>query len=68
MGGKKKSSLQAALLNQQSRLKHKAQIARAAKSNEKTKVAKKQTVKKAVTIPFAPTDKILLIEIGRAHV
>ena len=65
MGGKKKSSLQTALLNQQSRLKQKAQIARAAKSGEKTKAAKKQTGKKrAVTIPFAPTDKILLIGEG----
>ena len=64
MGGKKKSSLQAALLNQQSRLKQKAQIAQAAKSSEKTKATKKQTGKKAVTIPFAPTDKILLIGEG----
>ena len=64
MGGKKKSSLQTALLNQQSRLKQKAQIAQAAKLNEKTKVAKKQHGKKTVTIPFAPTDKILLIGEG----
>jgi len=65
MGGKKKSSLQTALLNQQSRLKQKAQIAQATKSNEKTKAAKKQTGKtRAVTIPFAPTDKILLIGEG----
>jgi 25S rRNA (uracil2634-N3)-methyltransferase len=64
MAGKKKSSLQTALLNQQSRLKQKAQIAQAAKSNEKTKAVKKQTGKKVVTIPFAPTDKILLIGEG----
>ena len=65
MGGKKKSSLQTALLNQQSRLKQKAQIAQAAKSNEKAKAAKKQTGKKrTTTIPFAPTDKILLIGEG----
>ena len=64
MAGKKKSSLQTALLNQQSRLKQKAQIAQAAKSSEKTKPAKKQTGKKAVTIPFTPTDKILLIGEG----
>lgn len=64
MGGKKKSSLQMALLNQQSRLKQKAQIAQAAKSNEKAKAAKKQTGKKVATIPFAPTDKILLIGEG----
>ena len=64
MAGKKKSSLQTALLNQQSRLKQKAQIAQAAKSNEKTRVAKKQTGKKAVTIPFTPTEKILLIGEG----
>ncbi|KAF9654147.1 hypothetical protein BDM02DRAFT_3133670 [Thelephora ganbajun] len=64
MAGKKKSSLQTALLNQQSRLKQKAQIVQAAKSNEKTKAAKKQTGKKAVTIPFVPTDKILLIGEG----
>jgi len=65
MGGKKKSSLQAALLNQQSRLKQKAQIAQATKSNGKTKASKKQAgKKKAVTIPFAPTDKILLIGEG----
>ena len=64
MAGKKRSSLQTALLNQQSRLKQKAQIAQAAKSSEKTKAAKKQTGKKAVTIPFAPTDKILLIGEG----
>jgi len=65
MAGKKKSSLQTALLNQQSRLKQKAQIAQAAKSNEKTKAAKKQTGKTlAVTIPFTPTDKILLIGEG----
>lgn len=64
MRGKKKSSLQTALLNQQSRLKQKAQIAQAVKSNEKTKAAKKQAGKRAVTIPFAPTDKILLIGEG----
>ena len=64
MAGKKKSSLQTALLNQQSRLKQKAQISQAAKSAEKTKAAKKQSGKKAVTIPFAPTDKILLIGEG----
>ena len=65
MAGKKKSSLQTALLNQQSRLKQKAQIAQAAKSSEKTKAAKKQTGKAlAVTIPFTPTDKILLIGEG----
>lgn len=64
MRGKKKSSLQTALLNQQSRLKQKAQIAQAAKSKERVKSAKKQTGKKAVTIPFAPTDKILLIGEG----
>ena len=64
MAGKKKSSLQTALLNQQSRLKQKAQIAQAVKANERNKAAKKQTGKKAVTIPFAPTDKILLIGEG----
>jgi len=66
MAGKKKSSLQTALLNQQSRLKQKAHIAQAAKSNENSKAAKKQTGKKAVTvtIPFTPTDKILLIGEG----
>ena len=65
MAGKKKSSLQTALLNQQSRLKQKALIAQAAKSNEKTKAAKKQTGKTlATTIPFTPTDKILLIGEG----
>ena len=64
MAGKKKSSLQAALLNQQSRLKQKAQITQAAKSNERAKAAKKQARKQAVTIPFAPTDNILLIGEG----
>jgi 25S rRNA (uracil2634-N3)-methyltransferase len=64
MAGKKKSSLQAALLNQQSRLKQKAQISQAAKSSERAKAAKKQPRKKATTIPFAPTDKILLIGEG----
>jgi len=64
MAGKKKSSLQTALLKQQSRLKQKSQIAQAAKSSEKAKAAKKQTVKKAVTIPFSPTDRILLIGEG----
>ena len=64
MGSKKKSSLQTALLNQQSRLKQKAQIAQATKSNEKAKAAKKQAGKKAATIPFDPTDKILLIGEG----
>ena len=64
MAGKKKSSLQTALLNQQSRLKQKAQIAQAAKFSEKAKAAKKQPKKKATTIPFAPTDKILLIGEG----
>ena len=65
MKGKKKSSLQTALLNQQSRLKHKAQIAQAAKLNEKTRAVKKQAAgRKAVTIPFAPTDRILLIGEG----
>ena len=65
MGGKKKSSLQTALLNQQSRLKQKAQIAQAAKSNERARAVKKQSGKKRpVTIPFAPTDKILLIGEG----
>lgn len=64
MAGKKKSSLQTALLNQQSRLKQKAHISQAVKSSEKTKATKKQTEKKAVTIPFAPTDKILLIGEG----
>ena len=64
MGSKKKSSLQTALLNQQSRLKQKAQISQAAKSHEKAKTAKKQAGKKAVTIPFDPTDKILLIGEG----
>ena len=64
MAGKKKSSLQTALLNQQSRLKQKAQIAQAAKSSETAKTTKKQTGKKAVTIPFVPTDKILLIGEG----
>jgi len=65
MAGKKKSSLQTALLNQQSRLKQKVQIARAAKSNEKAKAVKKQTGKTlTATIPFTPTDKILLIGEG----
>ena len=64
MAGKKKSSLQTALLNQQSRLKQKAQIAQAAKTNEKVKATKKQTGKRAATIPFVPTDKILLIGEG----
>lgn len=64
MAGKKKKSLQTALLNQQSRLKQKAQIAQAAKTNEKAKAAKKQTGKKSATIPFAPTDKILLVGEG----
>ena len=64
MAGKKKSSLQTALLNQQSRLKQKAQIAQAAKTNEKAEATKKQTGKKAATIPFSPTDKILLIGEG----
>jgi 25S rRNA (uracil2634-N3)-methyltransferase len=66
MRGKKKSSLQTALVNQQSRLKKKAQIALAAKSNEKTRAAKKQGGRKikAATIPFVPTDKILLIGEG----
>jgi 25S rRNA (uracil2634-N3)-methyltransferase len=64
MGGKKKSSLQTALLNQQSRLKQKALIVQAAKSSEKTRAPKKGNGKKAVTIPFAPTDKILLIGEG----
>ncbi|KAF9786718.1 hypothetical protein BJ322DRAFT_1099198 [Thelephora terrestris] len=64
MAGKKKSSLQTALLNQQSRLKQKAQIAQAAKTNEKIKAAKKQAGRKTVTIPFDPTDKILLIGEG----
>ena len=32
--------------------------------NEKAKTAKKQAGKKAATIPFAPTDKILLIGEG----
>ena len=64
MAGKKKSSLRTALLNQQSRLKQKAQIAQAAKSSEKTKAVKKQMGKKAVTVPFTPTDKILLIGEG----
>lgn len=64
MGGKKKSSLHTALLNQQSRLKQKAEIAQAAKSSEKARAVKKQAGKKAVTIPFAPTDKILLIGEG----
>ena len=64
MGGKKKSSLQTALLNQQSRLKQKAQIAQASRSNEKIKSVKKQGEKKTVTIPFSPTDKILLIGEG----
>ena len=64
MVGKKKKSLQKALLSQKSRLKQKAQVAQAIKSNEKTKAAKKQTQKEAVTIPFAPTDTILLIGEG----
>ena len=64
MAGKKKSSLQSALLNQQSRLKQNARIAQASKSNEKAKAVRKQTGKKGVTIPFSPTDKILLIGEG----
>lgn len=66
MRGKKKSSLQTALVNQQSRLRQKAHIAQAAKSNEKARATKKHGGKKikAVTIPFAPTDKILLIGEG----
>ncbi|KAH0837920.1 hypothetical protein J3R83DRAFT_6152 [Lanmaoa asiatica] len=69
MGHKKKTSLKATLQSQQSRLKAKEKAEHAAKVSEQKKKQSKNAAKdkgpvRPPTIPFKPTDKILLIGEG----